>query len=110
MRTNPIGELVGEADLGEPVRRPQLQLDAEVKPQYDFIVCGSGSSGSVVARRLAENADVSVVHVSSPGISTITVVALTTATATLPGSSFSSRTASVLIKDTTVYGPHCIST
>jgi choline dehydrogenase len=29
--------------------------------QYDFIVCGSGSSGSVVARRPAENPNVGVV-------------------------------------------------
>jgi choline dehydrogenase len=30
-----------------------------LKAQYDFIVCGLGSSGSVVGRRLAENTDVS---------------------------------------------------
>jgi choline dehydrogenase len=48
------------ADFIERVRVNQQKLTAELKPHYDFIVCGSGSSGSVVARRLAENADVSV--------------------------------------------------
>jgi choline dehydrogenase len=41
--------------------------DFELRPQYDFIVCGSGSSGSVVARRLAENASVSVLLLEAGG-------------------------------------------
>ncbi len=36
------------------------KISAPLKPRYDFIVCGSGSSGSVVARRLAEDSTVSV--------------------------------------------------
>jgi choline dehydrogenase-like flavoprotein len=48
------------ADFIERVRVNQHKLTAELTPHYDFIVCGSGSSGSVVARRLAENANVSV--------------------------------------------------
>jgi len=31
------------------VRSNQLRLRSELQPRYDFIVCGSGSSGSVVA-------------------------------------------------------------
>jgi choline dehydrogenase len=47
-------------DFRERVRVNQRTLRSNLKSQYDFIVCGSGSSGSVVARRLAENLDVSV--------------------------------------------------
>ena len=38
----------------------QNKLRSQLKTHYDFIVCGSGSSGSVVAGRLAQNPDFSV--------------------------------------------------
>ncbi|MDT5288166.1 MAG: choline dehydrogenase, partial [Mycobacterium sp.] len=67
MTTNLNEMTLPEADFAERVRHNQQSLGANLRAQYDFIVCGSGSSGSVVARRLAENPSVSVLLLEAGG-------------------------------------------
>jgi choline dehydrogenase len=53
--------------FAERVHANQRKLRSNLNTQYDFIVCGSGSAGSVVASRLAENPDVSVLLLEAGG-------------------------------------------
>src|ERR1700760_3744599 len=52
---------------------------SELAAEYDFIVCGAGSSGSVVARRLAENPDVAALLIEAGGTDDVPEVQMASA-------------------------------
>jgi choline dehydrogenase len=54
-------------NFAERVHANQRNLRSNLRTQYDFVICGSGSSGSVVASRLAENPAVSVLLLEAGG-------------------------------------------
>ena len=56
-----------ETDFAERVRANQRRLSSEIGTRFDYIVCGAGTSGSVVAARLAANPNIRVLLLEAGG-------------------------------------------
>src|SRR4029077_1432453 len=56
-----------QRDFDQRVRANQHRLASEIETKFDYIVCGAGTSGSVVAARLAANQSVRVLLLEAGG-------------------------------------------
>ena len=57
----------GQKEFSERVRVNKQKLSSELRTRFDYIVCGAGSSGSVVAARLASDQNTQVLLLEAGG-------------------------------------------